>query len=359
MEKQHKRKAVCVLGGIDSLYYFVHCDSELYQTFYENINIDVNLFASDNFRFLKYTSKSDGVVGIKFEYSLDDVKIAGITFKNPEKQKNIHNVYVQLYAESIYSKGLKNSVDLVSELLFNLFGLQTFYDFMYPSRVDVNCFVGGFDFSQISKDCFGGYFYRTYQKENTHFITRASRVETLYLGSKKSSLCFKIYDKLKELHDKRSSLSSQIKLEFLRQNGFGVEYGVDELWNAEFTCKRQFLKESGILSLDALFGSFKMLYFNCFSGFDFYGFDARKIAKYRKNRNLNKLEVHKIWKLMQVNQLFNAPADDFAWGDRPVERVIERAKGQSEKWHREQILKLIQKCSSNGWDIKDIFRQAV
>ena len=62
---------------------------------------------------------------------------------------------------------------------------------------------------------------------------------------------------------------------------------------------------------------------------------------------------------MQVNQLFNAPADDFAWGDRPVERVIERAKGQSEKWHREQILKLIQKCSSNGWDIKDIFRQAV
>ena len=351
----NSKKAVKVLGGIDSLYYFIKCDTQLYHTFFENISIDTDFLSDyEGIKFLTNTSKYDGVIGLKYQYSVDKVKIAAITFKDPNKQQKVHNVYIQLYAESIYSNGLKASVDMVARLLLNLFGLKSSYDTMYPSRVDVNCFVGGFDFSKITYECFSGSFHRTFTTENTHTIRRDNRIETLYLGSKSSKISFKIYDKLKELYDTRHKFSSSIKRSFLAENGFNVDFANNELWNAEFTCRREFLVECQIFTLEILFNGFKMLYWNCFANLDFYGFNVRKIRHSRKNKHLNRLKNHPIWLLMVDNKSFNALSADMSWGDASIKRVIPKAKGLSEKWAREKILSILSNADEMGWDFSDI-----
>lgn len=357
-QKANNKRAVKVLGGIDSLYYFIKCDTELYHTFYESIERDTDFLCDyDGIKFLTNTGKYDGVIGFKYQYSANDIKIAAITFKDYKKQQKIHNVYVQLYAESIYSNGLKASVDMVAELLLNLFGLASSYNTMFPSRVDVNCFVGGFDFSRVSDECFAGSFHRALIKENVHAITRDRHTETLYLGSRTSKISFKIYDKLLELSQKMDNFSTCVKLAYLSDNGFGVDFQKDHLWNAEFSLKREYLTECNIYTLEMLFKSFKFLYFNCFANLDFYGFDVKKIANLRKSGHLNRLSNHPVWELMLNNKSFNPLSPDISWGDLPVERIVPKAKELSEKWAREKILSILNNADKMGWDFSDIFDQ--
>lgn len=353
----NKAKAI-VLGGVDSLYYFCKCDIELYHNFYDSIEIDSDFICDyDGIRFLTNTTKYDGVIGLKYEYSIDECKIAAITFKSPYKQRNLHNVYIQLYAESIYYNGLKASIDLVSDLLYNLFGLTLTYSEMYPSRIDINCFVGGVDFSKISPECFSGSYHRTFTKENIHAITNNRQLETLYLGSRTSKISFKIYDKLLELRKNIDKYSTAVKLAYLSDNGFGINFKTDYIWNAEFTLKREYLVECSIYTLDTFFKAFKMLYWNCFSNLDFLGFDIKKIERFRKHNNLRRLDNDPIWQLMVDNKSFNPLSPDMAWGDMPVERVAPKAKGLSEKWAREKLISILNNANKMGWDFSDILER--
>ena len=77
-----------------------------------------------------------------------------IGFKNPDKQKQVKNVFVQFEASGIYSLGFYGLLEYVKMELSTLLGYEVTNDNLFPSRVDLNAFVDGFDFGAISKEMF-------------------------------------------------------------------------------------------------------------------------------------------------------------------------------------------------------------
>lgn len=46
-----------------------------------------------------------------------------------------------------------------------------------------------------------------------------------------------------------------------------------------------------------------------------------------------------------------------SWRDASFERVIPRAKGLSEKWAKDKLIKLLIKADKMGWDFSNVLNQ--
>lgn len=352
-------KSYTLLPGIDTLYFFINCDTELYHKFYVLVNSgDWQKFENYSFVYIsKSSSKSYGVVGHMFDlFSSDGVCLCRAIFKDPDKQKQIKNIYIMLRGEAIYSYGIKLAIEKIVEILNSIFGLTANFMTMYPSRVDLNCFIGGFDFSKVKPECFAGHFYNSTELSKGHEIYEFNSrlgLESLYLGSKSSPLYFKIYNKKLEIEKNLDKLSAQIKKEYLIQNGFDFK---KPIWNAEFTLKRDFLYQSGVLTLQSLFSFFKGLFQNTFDNLVFYGDDIAKINRYRANRNLSRLKPHPLWEQIVSYSRFDCIIliDGCLDYDSPLPRrlTVKKSKGMCEKWHKRQIIKYLRKSKDFGWDLK-------
>ncbi|OCR84551.1 hypothetical protein CFT13S00388_09905, partial [Campylobacter fetus subsp. testudinum] len=97
--------------------------------------------------------------------------------------------------------------------------------------------------------------------------------ETLYLGSRNGKFNFKIYDKRLELFKTLNSVGSKLKISFLQSKGFDFS---SEIWNAEFSLKREFLKEFKTFNAFDLLNNFYSIYKYLFSKLRFLGFDLNK-----------------------------------------------------------------------------------
>lgn len=360
MEASDKEaKGYSLLPGIDSLYFFISCETELYHNFYKLVDSgDYQKFENYSLSYVcKTSSKQNGVIGHKFELSSPDgVKLCSVIFKNPEQQKHIHNVYIQLYGEAIYSYGIKSTIGKILDILKSAFGLTANFMTMYPSRVDINCFIGGYDFSKCKPECFSGRFYVSEECCKGHEIFEINSrlgLETLYLGSRSSVLYFKIYNKKLEIEKSLDTLSSQVKKEYLLQNGFDFE---KPIWNAEFTLKRDYLLQCGVRTLTSLFSFYRGLFGNTFSNLSFYGDDVAKIRRYKESRNLSRLKEHPLW--LDIMNYCDFDKIGVVAGcleyDAPLPHrmTVKRSKVGCEKWHKRQMIKYLQKAKENGWDLK-------
>ena len=203
--------------------------------------------------------------------------------------------------------------------LSTLLGYEVTNDNLFPSRVDLNAFVDGFDFGAISKEMFRHCFKRPTEISDTvnyinqddlqyaidndlksfEFSSRSS-IETLYLGDRSSPLYFKIYDKKKELLNSPHALSAMVKRNFLDSQGFKS----DHVWNAEFTIKRAVLLQYGVETLTHLLISAGSIFKDLMSRNAFLGFDLENISKNRLNKNISKLPLHPIWEKLLVITIF-------------------------------------------------------
>jgi len=192
------------IGGIDTLYYFADISGDNYTKIYNEMILKEKFF--EDFEFLGYSGKNTGFVGSWFKYSIPtniraNGKLLNLTlfrvgFKNPDKQKNVKNVYIQLYAEGIYYYGLEDLLQFIDEL-FTSYGL-------------VAKEYSNYDFSNIQKEMF------KVPSRSTEIITNedediqikedgkvkvyyTDKLETIYFGSRSSDINLKIYDKAKEL----------------------------------------------------------------------------------------------------------------------------------------------------------------
>ena len=348
------------LAGVDTLYTFLKLtDVELYRTLWQKVNVQTPELTS--FEFLNFSGKSFGFVGAWFrrrhsEYR--DLYLYRVGFKNPDKQKNVHNIYVQLEAAAIYLIGLEALVEFVKKDITSLIlnvnaisnaGGDSFFsdDDVIVSRADLNCFVDNYDFSQITAEMFNtrfrsssvvnseqcqmampvmsydddddskGYEYRNYRG-----------IETLYLGSRSSAVRFKIYDKMLEIKSNKNRLASYIKLEFLKKNDFKCE----RVWNIEFSVKREVLKEYSVNTFkdfkDKCNNIFKDLMGRC----SFLGFDVDKIRDYRNSNNITLLKPADIWqKILDSYCVFDS--------NMSVDRVYKSYKTNSKLSSIEKIRK--------------------
>lgn len=331
-----------IRGGIDTLYFFVDTSSdpmELYQNLWNSVLNDT--FKRQNYHFLNFSGKKSGFIGGWYSYiGLGNIPFFRIGFKDPQKQKQVKNVYVQLEGSGIYHLGINKLLGYVKNQLSDLLGYSVTNDNLHVSRVDLNAFVDGFDFGQISDTMFRTRAYRPSDhkgeiteietlEDSAEFRNRKA-IETLYIGDHRSSPCYlKIYNKRLELSKKMHDLSSSIKRHSLIEQGV---YHSDHVWNIEFTIKREMLKTYQIFTIADLFERADNVFKDLMQRNAFLGFDTELIENHRVNKNIARLPMHEIWQKI---------IDSYKICDYclPVERIIKEYKKGSKDYSTSVILR--------------------
>lgn len=191
-----------ILGGIDTLYCFLDviesAPKELYQTLWNSIN--VGSFSREHYHHLGFSGKKNGFIGSWYSYiGRDAIPLFRVGFKDPSKQKQVKNICIQFEASGIYSLGFHALLNFVKVEFSHLLGFDVSNDNLFTSRVDLNAFIDGYDFSFIDADMFRHSFKGSKSikdecldedcTELESFEYRSRRgIETLYLGSRSSPL---------------------------------------------------------------------------------------------------------------------------------------------------------------------------
>jgi len=362
------------VGGIDTLYYFAGITGDNYSKIYYEKIVNGEFF--EGFDFLGFSGKSSGFVGAWFSYSVPlDIKVNGkeakvtlfrIGFKDPNKQKNVKNAYIQLYAEGIYYYGLEELILFIDELLR---GYGFIIDGYQVSRADINLFTN-YDFSNISKEMF------KVPSRSVNVITnslddeevisvkdkkvlnlrdvgkvrifyRDNKLETIYFGSRASDINLKIYDKSKELSKNDMSVKTFIVREYFKNKGFDEN---DCVWNVEFSLKRKGLLSYGVNTLSDLLKKAGSIFKDLMDRYVFLGYDVDKIEKYRKSRNLSRLKAFWVWEFLRDSY------DRFNY--LPVKREIKKYKKIAVDKQLEKIATFIADVEYNtGMSIEEILRE--
>ena len=84
-----------ILGGIDTLYFFVDTkSSKLYQNIWDNVNSQK--WQREGYSFLSFSGKKNGFIGGWFEHKFLiqnlPIPLFKVGFKNPQKQAHIKNL---------------------------------------------------------------------------------------------------------------------------------------------------------------------------------------------------------------------------------------------------------------------------
>lgn len=358
---QSKEVEECqVLGGIDTLYCFLDCvglaSKELYQNLWDAVN--KGSFQRENYHFLGFSGKKNGFIGGWYSYvGREGIPLFKVGFKDPLKQQQVKNIFIQFYASGIYSLGFHGLLNFVKAEFTHLLSFDVTNDYLILSRVDLNAFVDGYDFSKISADMFRHSFKRSevIQKEcldlsedfqDSFEYSSRRGIQTLYLGNHHvSPLYMKIYDKLAELNKKHGDISSMVKRYFLQSKGLKS----DHVWNVEFTIKKEVLNQYGINTITHLLLMADSVFRDLMQRNSFLGYDLDTIQSYRNGKNISKLNPHPIWQKILDNYRFcNYDID--------VQRVYKEFKQGSRDWASQNIIRTIrkQKEINNPYLFKEI-----
>lgn len=348
-----------ILGGIDTLYCFLDCvglaSKELYQTLWNSVND--GSFVREHYHHLGFSGKKHGFIGAWYSYvGRDCIPLFRVGFKDPTKQKQVKNIFIQFEASGIYSLGFHGLLNFVKAEFSHLLNFDVTNDDLLTSRVDLNAFIDGYDFSTLDADMFRHSFKGTqtikdeclddisYDVESFEYRSRRG-IETLYLGSRSSPLYMKIYDKFKEMNSKNSDISTMVKRYFLLSNDLKSEH----LWNLEFTIKKEVLSQYGVLTVSHLLLLADSIFRDLMSRTVFLGYDLDKISSFRNSKNISKLPPHEIWTKISDNYKFcNYDVD--------VQRVYKEYKKGSRRWSSDTIIREIrkQKDLGNNYSLPEI-----
>lgn len=297
--------------GIDTLYYFNvtnHRYEDLFLDIIDQLQRQIEHFKSSKISYqdhdiklkigastLEYRGKAQG-----FHWLMDLNGLFRFGLKDPNTNKNLHNIQVQLTAEGIYSVGIKGLVRYLDNLL------EKYITGEKPiTRADLNIFVQH-DLSSLHKDDFvtRKRSFDTFYRE----IANKHALETLYVGKKPFML--RLYDKAHEL---KKSKKQNLMKEYLASHEVDIK---QDLFNIEFEMHRDYLKEYEIESVDQLLERAQLLFKNSMDAIrmiDLEGFTDNT----EKQSNRYRAPTHPLWEYISSQYQI----DEFIQLDTPLERV--------------------------------------
>lgn len=329
---------IATVAGVDALYYHLKINYQHYTQFYNNC------FLNSTHQIGSFTRTSENWLRQYTYFELrcpnDNITIARIGFKNLNTRDNLDSIMVQMDTFYMNTKGVLQSYYDVIEQIESL-GLQVGRSKV--SRIDLNTYVSGYDFSYLE------YFYfSTLVCSNTKIYNGAKdKLETFYLGSRSSGAPYmRIYNKWSELmaKDEDQKKQSLIRYKFLKQ--YDMHLDIEKpLWNVEFELKREFLKSYKIDTVEECLQSVNVLHSELMKR-------IRLMTKKRKldDKNTDRIPTAPIWETIGTNYNFqdsNVPLDklpaikyskDIDW---LINRVVEYKSTQSDNLTDNEILLLI------------------
>ena len=338
LNKKLLDNSIATIAGVDALYYHLKINFQHYTQFYNNS------FLINALQFGPFTRISENWLKqytyCELRNPSNNLLMARIGFKNLNTRDNLDSVQVQMDTYYMNTTGvLQSYYDVVEQI--EALGLQVVKSKV--SRIDLNTYVYGYDFSYLE------YFYfSTLMRSNTKIYNGAKdRLETFYLGSRSSSAPYmRIYNKWSELmaKDEDQQKQSLIRYKFLKE--YDIHLDMDKpLWNVEFELKREFLKSYKIDTVEECLQSVNVLHSELMKR-------IRLMTQKRKvdENHSDRIPTAPIWETIGTNYNFqdsNVPLDklpaikyskDINW---LINRVREFKQVQSDNLTDNEILFLI------------------
>ena len=303
-----KRNLIC---GIDTLYYFIETNKNYDDMFLDILDQiedkkamferkEIEYKNSDIFIELKnislqFLNKAEG-----FYWFKDTNEFFRVGFKDETKNKELHNIRVQLQGIGIYTIGLKPLLSFINDNL-----LKDISTGSYPiTRADLNCFIN-YDFSFINKTMFAT---RKKRYMSISEFGSANEIQTIYVG--KAPFMLRLYDKKLELN---KSSKKEIMYEYFANSGIDIEKAI---FNVEFEMHRTHLRAYEITTLNDLLSNANNLFKKAME--DIRLIDVNSLTeKDIKNNSKSRAKTLSIWNYIKDN--FNI--DTFMQFDFPIKRL--------------------------------------
>jgi hypothetical protein len=292
--------SIATVSGVDALYYHLKINYKHYTQFYNNC------FLNNALQFGSFTRISENWLKqytyCELRNPSNNLLMARIGFKNLNTRDNLDSIQVQMDTYYMNTTGVLQSYYDVVEQIESL-GLQVGKSKV--SRIDLNTYVYGYDFSYLE------YFYfSTLIRSNTKIYNGAKdMLETFYLGSRSSGAPYmRIYNKWSELmaKDEDQKKQSLIRYKFLKE--YDIHLDIEKpFWNVEFELKREFLKSYKIDTVEQCLQSVNVLHSELMKR-------IRLMTKKRKvdDKNTDRIPTAPIWETIGDNYNFldsNVPLD--------------------------------------------------
>ena len=300
-----------MICGIDTLYYFIETNKNYDDMFLDILDQiedkkamferkEIEYKNSDIFIELKnislqFLNKAEG-----FYWFKDTNEFFRVGFKDETKNKELHNIRVQLQGIGIYTIGLKPLLSFINDNL-----LKDISTGSYPiTRADLNCFIN-YDFSFINKTMFAT---RKKRYMSISEFGSANQIQTIYVG--KAPFMLRLYDKKLELS---KSSKKEIMYEYFVNNGLDLDKAI---FNIEFEMHRTHLRAYDITTLEDLLTNAKNLFKKAME--DIRLIDINSITqKDIENKSKSRAKSLSIWNYIKDN--FNI--DNFMQLDFPIQRL--------------------------------------
>lgn len=341
LNKINSTDSLATVSGIDTLYYFIKVSYSDYTIFYNEFVLKDKLIDID-FQKISDTNKAQFIWYRKtVKLFNDDIPLFRIGFKNLNTRDGLFSLYIQLESATMHYYGVEKVAEMVKEHI-NCYGLVVEKE--QVSRVDLNIFVNGYDFSKIDyKD------FKTSAKsarkiagsvEHNEFIF-AGVLETLYLGkSKGSGIQLKIYNKHKELQSKNDYFKSSVL-----SSMFYARYGKscsEDFWNVEFSLKRESLTSYKIDTLEDLFLNANSLFIKLMERYVYLEFNKDDL------KNVSRVKPHWVWsKIKNSYSLNKEPVID-------IDRIKSKQYKHDIKWLKNRVDEHLKENPSRSID--DVLR---
>ena len=326
-----------IVSGIDALYYFASS-----HPYYDNFYLDIlSQIEAQKERFKAYDYQyNDKDIIVKIQdtdfifsgisrdgYHAFNSDYVRLSFKDPEKNKNLKDIKIQLNAKGIYTIGLKSLIEYVNEHLLKDLTLGDF-----PiTRIDLNTFVNT-SLSFITREMIISK--KKSYSEITKEIGSIRETETFYIGKKPFLL--RIYNKKRELE---RSDKKELMLNYFGINGLDIE---KDVWNIEFELSREFLKSYGIGEVYQALERAETLFRYCMQQIRLIDLDSIS-HKALNSTNRNKAETLPFWEYIQ-----NAYSlKEFMQIETPLSRIDKISQRYSMGDAQKTIVKILKRLHFN------------
>jgi len=327
-------KSLQTLSGIDKLDYYIKVDLDDYSIFYKEYILKDKLVDND----FEKLSLNNEYQFIRYRKSLfwNDryESFYRIGFKNLNTKDGLYSIHIQVDASFLHLYGFTECRRLITDDI-NIYGLRILKEQI--SWLDINCFVHGYDFSQIRGINFssrsrkeGRILGSTNSKE---WITH-NKLESFMLGSKKHIQLIIYNKKLEMIANKTFFKEAVIDALFYKKYN---EAPNGELWNIEFKFKRQALVGFGIDTLDDVFLNINSLFHKMMNSFIY-------LDSNYKNKDKYKIPVNKIWNIIKNEYNYNGK-------DKMELKRVERIKYKHDiKWLKNRLDDHLKENSTHNID---------
>lgn len=339
-----------IASGIDSIYYFIESNSAYKEFFHFSIFSVVEhekekngYVAKDSLKItisnieFVYLGKDQG-----FYFFADSAGAFRVGFKDPDTNKGVHDIRVQLQGFGIYSLGVVFLTDYLNSVVLK----EITTDNYYITRADLNIFCQ-YDLGSVIVP----EYFSTRKRKFARIIGQKNTYETLYVGKPPAML--RVYNKALEID--HTSKKAYVLKQYLEP--FGITT-IEPFWNLEMECHRDYFKQYKINTLDDLLSNAELLFHKMMQQIRYVDISTISQKDLEASR-LYKASNHPLWDYLDQSYTYNAKEQNTI----PLERIIYAPKELTSNDFIEEFRKLTHKYAEhavlvNHEEIRDVLHES-